>query len=43
MARTGCDNSITNCRKAPNAKVYSSFSIGEMYTPSNQHKRDGSR
>jgi len=30
IARTGRDTSITNCRKAPNSKVYNSFNIGEI-------------
>jgi len=30
MARTGRDTSITNCRKAPNPKVYNSFNVGDI-------------
>lgn len=30
MAKTGRDTSITNCRRAPNSKVYSSFNVGDI-------------
>ena len=30
IAKTGRDTSITNCRKAPNSKVYNSFNVGEI-------------